>query len=74
MLVLSRKKGQSLYIYPSPDINPDMTVAELFKDGPIKVRIVEMSRNQVKVGIDASRDLKVLRDELKAVETKPQET
>ena len=64
MLVLSRRENESFLIYPSPDISPDMTVAELFEDGPIHVRLGEISRTQAKIVIDASRALSVIRAEL----------
>jgi len=64
MLVLSRKEGESIIIYPSLNVAPDMTVAELFNDGPIMLTVERISGNQVRIGTDASRNLTVVRAEL----------
>jgi len=64
MLVLSRRKDESLLIYPSLDVAPDMTVAELFKDGPIKVMLTGITNKQASIGIDAPRSLAVARAEV----------
>ena len=64
MLVLTRRPGESLLIFPAKDIDKNMTVAELFRDGPITVSIQDIKENQVKVGVEAPRTLAVLRDEL----------
>ena len=63
MLVLTRREGESFLIYPSPDINPAMTVAELFQQ-PITVTLVDCKPGRVKVGIEAPRKLAVAREEL----------
>jgi len=67
MLALTRRSGESIQIFPSRDIDPDMTVAELFKDGSIKIMIMTREHNnqQVRLGIQAPGALTVLRDELK---------
>ena len=68
MLVLTRRSGESIFIYPSPELDRDMTVGELFADGPIKVVVldvnVDVDYKVVRVGIEAPRDLTVLRDEV----------
>jgi sRNA-binding carbon storage regulator CsrA len=68
MLVLRRESGESIFIYPDPDVDPDMTVGELFADGPIKVVVldvnVDLDYPVVRIGIEAQRDLTVLRDEV----------
>ena len=38
MLVLTRKEGESILIYPADNIDPDMTIRELFSK-PIKIRL-----------------------------------
>ena len=48
MLVLGRKKGESLLI-----------------GDDIELTIVEVKGNQVKVAVDAPKDVKILRSELK---------
>ena len=66
MLVLARKEGESLIIQPADDINPDMTVQELFSQ-PIEVLITQIKGCQVRVGIKAPRALVVTREELNTV-------
>lgn len=64
MLVLSRRSNESIYIYPSDDLSPDMTVSELFAEGGIEVTILETSRGLIKLGIDAPMMLNVDREEI----------
>jgi len=64
MLSLGRKEKQSLFIIPNLDVNPDMTIAELFKDGCIEIHLHEINRNQVKIGIDAPLELNIVRGEM----------
>ena len=47
MLILTRKRGESIYIGPD-----------------IKVTVVELKGNQVRVGIDAPKDQRVYREEI----------
>ena len=64
MLILTRKEGDSVVIYPADHIDDAMTVKELFSVGPIKVSIAKVAGQQVRLGIDAPLVLKVLRSEL----------
>lgn len=64
MLVLTRRTGESIHIYPSADIPPDMTVAELFRDGPFEIHIRKINPGQVRISIKAPRELTILRHEL----------
>jgi sRNA-binding carbon storage regulator CsrA len=63
MLMLTRKIGESILIYPSDNLDPSMTVKELFIKGPITVTVCSTS-HQVRIGIDAPSLLRILRDEL----------
>jgi len=65
MLVLERRTGQSVLIYPSDDIDPEMTVAELFSRGPIRIAVRCRDHTAVKLAIEAPGTVKVIRDELK---------
>jgi len=65
VLVLERKSGESILIYPNDDIKPDMTVEELFSDGPIRVAVKCRDHIAVKLAIDAPHKMKILRRELK---------
>ena len=39
MLIISRKDAESILIRPAEDVNPKMTLAELFSDGPIEITV-----------------------------------
>ena len=64
MLSLSRKQNESLFIFPNLDVNPNMTVAELFKDGAIEVYVHDFRKTQIKIGIQASLELNIVRGEM----------
>ena len=64
MLTLTRKENQSLFIEPFEDIDPDMTVAELFANGGIEIFLAEIEYKQVKIGIEAPKVLNIVRSEL----------
>lgn len=63
MLSLTRKEGELIYIYPD-DLPPEMTIAELFSGGYITIEIIGTRSHQVKIGIDAPSELKIVRGEL----------
>jgi carbon storage regulator CsrA len=50
MLVLSRREGEAIILETS--------------DGPITIRLTEYNGNQTRVGVEAPRSVKVLREEL----------
>lgn len=64
MLVLTRRQGQSIRIYPNKELDLDRPIRELFEDGSIEVRVTQIGGNQVKFGIDAPAKLTILREEL----------
>jgi len=63
MLILTRRIGQLIYIYPD-NLPPDMKVAELFANGQIAIEVLGVGGNQVKIGIDAPQALTILRDDV----------
>jgi len=63
MLVLTRRQGEYVLVYPS-NIDSTMTVAELFRDGPIEVHVGSINKNQVRLNIKAPGELTILRNEL----------
>jgi|GEM_PF-624585 len=63
MLVLTRRQGEYVLVYPS-NIDSTMTVAELFRDGPIEVHVGSINKNQVRLSIKAPGELTILRNEL----------
>lgn len=60
MLNLTRTEGESIYIYPE-NIPEDMTVAELFADGSIEIRVTKTRPHQCKLGIGAPKGLRINR-------------
>jgi len=67
VLVLERKSGEAVLIYPQDDIPSDMTVGELFSDGPITVSVKCREHVAIKLAIDAPGNMKILREELNKV-------
>ena len=63
MLVLTRRPGEAITYSPTKDIDPNMTVGELFAGGAITITVTETGA-QVNFGIEAPGELKVLRGEL----------
>lgn len=61
MLILSRKPGEALVIEPNPEVGGPQ---DWFADGPIRLRINAVSEGQVRLGIEAARSLRILREEL----------
>jgi sRNA-binding carbon storage regulator CsrA len=68
MLVLTRKSEEGINIFPDTITNSSMTVEELFAEGPIRVIVRLTEKNNIKVGIEAPRGLKILREELKELD------
>lgn len=64
MLIITRRKGESLEISLSPEIDPGTPVGELLDDYPIRIVVDEMRSNQVALALDASRAFLILREEL----------
>ena len=69
MLVLTRKPGQSIKIQLDEALPWKTPVGKLFVDGPIEIIVTQINRNQVKLGIIAHPDLKILRNELDAYDS-----
>ncbi len=64
MLILDRKSGESVLIFPDDQVNPDMTVKELFSQGPISISVKYKEAGTVKLAIKAPGSIKILRKEL----------
>ncbi len=65
MLILERRPGESILIYPSSSLDPDMRVSELFGQDPIRISIRSHDNRPVKIAISAPEKIKILREELK---------
>ena len=63
MLILMRRAGESIQIYPD-DIPEGMTVEELFTNGPIEIKVTDTKGPHCKLGIDAPKELNVVRSEI----------
>ena len=63
MLSLTRHENESLFIQLAKDVDPNMTVAELFKDGPLEIYVHDLRKTQVKIGIHAPLELNIIREE-----------
>lgn len=63
MLNITRRENEAILIFPDEAMDPHMTVAELFANGPIWIGTRNFNGNQVKVCIEAPRSLTVLREE-----------
>ena len=63
MLSISRKENQSLFMQLAKDVDPNMTVAELFENGPIEIYVHDLRKTQIKIGIQAPQELNIIREE-----------
>jgi sRNA-binding carbon storage regulator CsrA len=64
MLVLERKEGQWLYLYPAENVDPNMSVREFFSGHHISIQLKEITGTAAKVAIDAPKSIVIVRDEL----------
>lgn len=63
MLVLSRRPSEAIRIVPADLGDPNMTVAELFANGPIEVVVLGSTGARVKLGITAPAALAIWRQD-----------
>lgn len=61
MLIVSRRDAESILIKPCDDIDPSMTLADLFRNGPIEITIFSSGNNRVKMGVQAPEQLSIWR-------------
>ncbi|MGB5720284.1 MAG: carbon storage regulator [Woeseiaceae bacterium] len=61
MLIVSRKDAESIEIRPGDDIDPSMTLGDLFSGGPIEITIFSSNNNRVKMGVQAPEQLCIWR-------------
>ena len=64
MLVLSRRADESIVIQPADGVDGNMTMAELFANGPIQITLLGGTGRRVKVGIDAPEQLAIRRKDV----------
>ena len=61
MLVVSRKENEWIRIEPIEGFDPNLTLRDVFADGPIIVKVMHVGR-RVRLVIDAPPALKIWRD------------
>ena len=61
MLIVSRRNTESIVIRPGDDADPNMTLADLFRSGPIQITLFHTAGNRVKLGVQAPELLAVRR-------------
>ncbi len=61
MLIVSRRDAESILIRPGKNIDPTMTLGDLFENGPIEITIFSSNGNRVKMGVQAPEQLAIWR-------------
>ena len=61
MLIVSRKDSESILIHPGDGIDPNLTLADLFENGPIEIVVFSACDKRVKIGVQAPRQLSIRR-------------
>ncbi len=61
MLIVSRRDAESILIRPGEGIDPSITLADLFQNGPIEITIFSANNNRVKMGVQAPEELSIWR-------------
>ena len=64
VLTLTRKNQEAIFINPDQGVDPNMTVAELFANGPIEIVVHRIKAGSAAISIKAPDELKVVRSEL----------
>jgi len=66
MLIVSRRDAESIEIRPGDNIDPQMTLADLFRAGPIEITIFSANGSRVKMGVQAPEQLQIWRKDTAA--------
>ncbi|MEM7502132.1 MAG: carbon storage regulator [Pseudomonadota bacterium] len=61
MLIVSRRDAESIEIRPADDADLQMTLADLFRQGPIEITVFSAAGNRVKMGVQAPNELCIWR-------------
>jgi len=64
MLVLSRRADESIVIQPADGVDGNMTMAELFANGPIQITLLGGTGRRIKMGIEAPEQLAIRRKDV----------
>ena len=64
MLVITRRTSES-FSFQLEHLDPNLTLAELFgEEMEMRVTLLNTNRQQARIGIEAPRDITILREEL----------
>ena len=74
MLIVTRKTDESITIEPLDGVDPDMTLGEAFRNGPIEVKLIRINRSRVRLAIDAPPEFQVWRGRRDAATMAPMNT
>jgi sRNA-binding carbon storage regulator CsrA len=61
MLVIRRRSDESIVIQPADGADANMTLAQLFANGPIQITLLGGTGRNVKMGIEAPEQLSIRR-------------
>jgi sRNA-binding carbon storage regulator CsrA len=62
-LTLSRREGDQIKLSIDPGVDTEALLKHLLRDG-ITIHVGELSGGQVRIGVDAPKEILILRDEL----------
>ena len=71
MLIIKRKAQDVITIAPLDGFDSSRPVHELFENGVIEIKLLEVGRKQVKVAIDAPSQLQIWRGRKEPKEPQP---
>jgi len=64
MLVLTRRIGESILIFPSTDLDPNTPISAIFQNGHIQLTLTRVNGNQARIGINAPDEFTIAREEI----------
>lgn len=64
MLILSRKANESITIDIQPNTPESKALQALLKQGPIQIKVISTSGMACRIGINAPKSLRILRDDV----------
>ena len=64
MLVVRRRSDESIIIQPAEGADANMTLAQLFANGPIQITLLGGTGRHVKMGIEAPEHLAIRRKDV----------
>ena len=74
MLIVTRKTDESITIEPLDGVDPEMTLGEAFRNGPIEVKLIRINRSRVRLAIEAPPEFQVWRGRREVATMAPMST